>query len=121
VDKILLRGLEFFGRHGCLEAERVLGQKFVVDVEVAVNLSRAGNSDSLADTLDYVRVFEIAREEIEGEPRNLLEAVATRIAQRVLEDERAQSIRVRIAKPHVALPATLRFLGVEIVRTREEQ
>lgn len=115
-----MRGLEFFGRHGCLEAERALGQKFIVDVEVECDLSRAGATDELVDTLDYVRVFEIAREEIEGEARNLLETVATRIASRVLEDERAISVRVRIAKPHVALAATLEYLGVEIVRHQKK-
>ena len=118
MDRILLEGLEFFGRHGCLDAERALGQKFVADIEVACDLSRSGATDELSDTLDYVRVFEIAREEIEGEPRNLLEAVATRIATRILEDERALSARVRIKKPGVALPATLGFLGVEIVRDK---
>ena len=117
-DRILLEGLEFFGRHGCFDAERALGQKFVVDIEVACDLARAGESDHLRDTLDYVRVFEIAREEIEGEPRNLLEAVAARIASRILQDERALSVRVRIRKPHVALPATLKYLGVEIVREK---
>lgn len=118
VDRILLEGLEFFGRHGCLDAERALGQKFVADIEVACDLSRAGETDDLGDTLDYVRIFHIAREEIEGEPRNLLEAVAARIAERVLQDERALSVCVRIRKPHVALPATLGFLGVEIVREK---
>lgn len=62
VDRVLLNGLEFFGRHGCHEAERQLGQKFLIDIEVECDLSAACESDDLNDSLDYVSLYNAAKE-----------------------------------------------------------
>jgi dihydroneopterin aldolase len=121
MDRILLNGLVFFGRHGCLEAERQLGQKFTVDIELECDLSAACASDSLDDTIDYVALYNAAQEVIEGEPARLLESLAQRIADFALQDERVQSAWVRIRKPHVAMPGPLEYLGVEITRGRDDQ
>jgi dihydroneopterin aldolase len=120
MDRILLNGLVFFGRHGCLEAERELGQKFLVDVELECDLSLASLSDEISDTVDYVAVYEAAREVMEGEPARLLESLAQRIADFALGDERVQSAWVRIRKPHVAIMGGLDSLGIEITRGRDE-
>jgi dihydroneopterin aldolase len=119
MDKILLDGLVFFGRHGCHAAENELGQKFIVDIELECDLSTAGVSDDLNDTLDYVAVYNAAREILEGEPAKLLESLADRIADFCLQDERVLSAWVRIRKPHIALPGALDFIGIEITRERE--
>jgi len=119
MDKILLEGLSFFGRHGCHAAERELGQKFIVDIELECDLSASCASDDLNDTLDYVAIYNAAREVIEGESVQLLEVLAQRIADFALQDERVDSAWVRIKKPHIALPGALDFLGVEITRERE--
>lgn len=118
MDKILLNGLTFFGKHGHYPAENELGQKFIIDIEIDFDLHAAGESDALADTLDYVTIYEHAREVIEGEPAKLLESLAQRIADFCLMDERVDSAWVRVRKPHIALPAALDFIGVEITRTR---
>ncbi|MDQ3815711.1 MAG: dihydroneopterin aldolase [Armatimonadota bacterium] len=118
MDRILLNGLTFFGRHGCHAAEQELGQKFIVDVELECDLRAAGESDDLNDTLDYVPIFNAAREVIEGEPAQLLESLAQRIADFALLDEKVRSVWVRIRKPQIALPVTLDYLGVEITRGR---
>lgn len=119
MDRILLNGLAFFGRHGCHTAERELGQKFLVDIELEADLAAAGASDALDDTIDYVAIYNAARAIMEGEPALLLESLAERIAAFALEDERVQSAWVRIRKPHVAIPGPLEYLGVEISRTRD--
>lgn len=116
MDKILLSGLEFFGRHGCHAAERELGQRFLVDIELECDLTRAGETDSLDDTINYVEILQAAREIVEGEAAQLLEHLARRIADFALQDQRVQRARVRIRKPHVAMPYPLEYLGVEIVR-----
>jgi dihydroneopterin aldolase len=116
VDKILLSGLEFFGRHGCHAAERELGQRFLIDIELECDLNAAGQSDSLDDTIDYVAVLQAAREIVEGESAQLLEHLGARIADAALRDRRVQRARVRLRKPHVAMPVPLEYLGVEIVR-----
>lgn len=119
MDRILLNGLVFFGRHGCHEAERELGQKFTVDIELECDLHAAGQSDALEDTLDYVAIYNAAKEIIEGEPAMLLESLAQRIADFALQDAKVVSAWVRIRKPHVAMPGPLDYLGVEITRGRD--
>ena len=104
MDRILLNGLVFFGRHGCHDAERDLGQKFLVDVELECDLREAGQSDDLEATIDYVAIYNAAKEIIEGEPVQLLETLAERIAEFALQDERVDLAWVRIRKPHIALP-----------------
>ena len=117
-DRILLEGMVFHGRHGTLPAERELGQAFVVDVELRLDLRPAGLSDELARTVDYGQVHRRVREIVEGEPVNLTETVAERIAAAVLEDHPAvEAVRVRVAKPHVRLDGTvLAGSAVEILR-----
>ena len=118
MDKILLQGLVFFGRHGCHAAERELGQKFSVDIEMSSDLSPACATDDMNDTVDYVAVYNAAREIIEGESAFLLESLAQRIADFCLSDNRVLDVRVRIRKPHVAMPGALDYLGIEIFREK---
>lgn len=120
MDRILLNGLVFFGKHGCHAAEQELGQKFLVDIELECDLRAAGETDSLDDTLDYVAIYNHAREVMEGENAKLLENLAQRIADFALIDERVLSAWVRVRKPHIALPGALDFIGIEIMRTRDE-
>jgi dihydroneopterin aldolase len=119
-DRILLEGMVFYGRHGTLPAERELGQPFVVDVELRLDLRPAGLSDDLAQTVDYGEVHRRAREIVEGEPVNLTETVAERIAATILRDYPAlEAVRVKVAKPHVRLDGTvLAGSAVEILRRR---
>lgn len=120
-DKILLEGMHFFGYHGTLPEERTLGQRFTVDVELRLNLRQAGRTDDLTKTVDYSEVYRQARAIAEGEPVNLTETVAERIAAAVLERHAiVHSVRVRVQKPFVRLGDTvLAGSSVEIVRERE--
>lgn len=120
-DRILLEGMVFHGRHGTLTAERELGQPFVVDVELRLDLGPAGRSDDLMRTVDYGEVHRRAQEICEDEPVNLTETLAERIAAAVLtEHALVEAVRVRVSKPHVRLGATvLKGSAVEVLRHRE--
>jgi 7,8-dihydroneopterin aldolase/epimerase/oxygenase len=120
-DAILLEGMVFHGRHGTLPPERELGQPFVVDIELHLDLRPAGLSDDLTRTVDYSQVHGRVREIVEGPPVNLTETVAERIASAVLEDHPAvEAVRVKVAKPHVMLGDTvLAVSAVEILRRRD--
>jgi dihydroneopterin aldolase len=120
-DRILLEGMVFYGRHGTLPAERELGQPFVVDVELRLNLQPAGLSDNLTQTVDYGKVHRRAKEIVEGEPVNLIETVAERIAAAILQDHPlVETVRVKVAKPYVRLDDTvLDGSAVEILRRRD--
>lgn len=119
-DLILLEGMTFYGRHGTLDAERELGQPFIVDVEMRLDLRPAGLSDDLTKTVDYSEVHRQAKEIVEEEPVNLTETVAERIASAILERHAlVEEVRVKVAKPHVRLGETvLNASAVEVTRHR---
>ena len=120
-DRIRLDGMLFYGRHGTLPAERELGQRFVVDVELHCDLRAAGLADDLAQTVDYSEVYGQFRAIVEGPPVALTETVAERIAAAVLERHaRVEAVRVRVTKPHVRLDGgVLAGSTVEILRRRQ--
>jgi len=120
-DRILLEGMVFHGRHGTLPAERELGQPFVVDVEVRLDLRAAGLADDLTSTVDYSEVHRRAKEIVEGPPVSLTETVAERIAAAVLEEHPpVEAVRVKVRKPNVRLGDTvLAGSAVEITRRRD--
>ncbi len=119
-DKILLEGMEFYAYHGVNESEKTQGQRFIVDVEMTADLSRASETDDLEDTVNYSHVFRSIKEIVEGPSRDLIEAVAGEIAGRVLRDFPVEQIRVKVGKPDVPLKgAKLKGAAVEITRRRD--
>jgi dihydroneopterin aldolase len=113
--KIELHGLEVFGHHGVEEQERRLGQPFLYDVELEVG--ERGASDRLAEAVDYTKVAGAIRE-LSGTRRfDLLEALATAVADLLMERFRPESLRLRIRKPQVR-PAglTVEYSAVTIER-----
>ncbi len=109
----------FYGYHGANPAERTLGQRFIVDLEVELDLRPAGQSDDLADTVDYSAMYAAVREVVEGPPRNLLESVAEAIARRILASFAVDAVRVRVRKPAAPIKGSvLAHAGVEVYRER---
>ncbi|MFN8593805.1 MAG: dihydroneopterin aldolase [Thermomicrobiales bacterium] len=121
-DQILLEGLQFYGYHGVNAEERVLGQRFQVDVTLDFDLSAAASSDDIADTVSYSAVFKVVRVVVEGEPRNLLEAVAGAICTSIFaEFPPVDRIAVVVRKPHPPMRgAVLSAVGVRLERDRAE-
>lgn len=118
-DWLQVRGMRFHARHGVRADERELGQTYRVDVALQHDLSRAGRSDSIDDTIDYGLVFATVREVVEGEPRQLVESVAEAVAAKLLRGTPAAAVRVRVAKPHPPIAgADLEEEAVEIERSR---
>ena len=117
-DVIELRGLRALGRHGCLPEEQERDQPFEVDLDVHLDLSPAGRSDDLADTLDYGAVVAAAAAVVVGPPSALLERVAERIADAVLADARVMTVTVAVRKLRPPVPADLTTAGVRITRAR---
>ena len=86
MDRIVLDHMEFYGYHGCQPEERQQGQTFFADAVLHLDLRAAGEQDNLAQTVNYADVFTKIRSIVEGEPANLIEAVAERIASMVLRE-----------------------------------
>lgn len=121
MDKVIVQGIRFYGHHGVEEAERELGQHFEVDVELSLDLLPAGRSDDLKVTVDYAEVHRLVVEIGTKERFQLLEAMAERIAQAILERFPVEEVRVRARKPSPPLQGELGYVGVEILRGWERR
>lgn len=120
-DAILLEGMQFYAFHGANPEEQVLGQRFLVDVELNLDLRPGGRSDELSKTVSYSTVYRRVRDIVGGPPRNLIEAVAEDIATALLGEYEADRVIVTVRKPAVPIrDAMLDAAGVRIVRTRAE-
>jgi len=120
-DRIILEGMRFYGFHGVNPEERALGQEYLVDLTVEMDLGRAGQSDRLEDTISYARIYRAVRDVMEGEPRNLLEAAAQSIVDRVLSDFPVDAVGVRVKKPHPPIRGSIiESATVEIFRRRKD-
>jgi dihydroneopterin aldolase len=118
-DKIILEGMTFYGYHGVSDAERELGQRFVVDLETHTDTTAAGLSDQLRDSVNYTHLYQAVREVVEGPPHRLLEAVAEAIATRILGSFDVEAVRVRVSKPHVPIRGgVIDSAAVEIFREK---
>ena len=120
-DRIVLEGMRFYGFHGVNPEERVLGQEYLVDLAVEMDLTQAGASDRLEDTISYAHIYRAVRDVMEGEPRNLLEAAAQSVADRILSDFPVDSVSIRVKKPHPPIRgAVIENATVEIFRRRQD-
>lgn len=117
-DVIELRGLRALGRHGCLPEETERAQPFEVDLDVHLDLSAAGRSDDLGDTVDYGAVASAAADVVTGPPTALLERLAERIADEVLADQRVTAVTVVVRKLRPPVAVDLATAGVRVTRRR---
>jgi dihydroneopterin aldolase len=111
---ILIDGLRELGVHGVLPEEQTRPQPFEVDVALTVDLDRAGESDALDDTVDYSAVAEAISRVVRSERYQLLERLATRIAEVCKVDERVTSVVVTVRKLHPPVRAMVDHVAVRI-------
>jgi dihydroneopterin aldolase len=118
-DRIALTGLRVRGRHGVYDFERENGQDFVVDVALELSTAPAAASDDVADTVHYGQLAEQLAQVVGGEPVNLLETLAARLAEVCLVDERVEAATVTVHKPQA--PIALQFADVAVTIRRARQ
>ena len=119
-DRIILEGMQFYGFHGVNPEEKALGQPYLVDLIVELDLSRPSVSDRLEDTVNYAHLYRAVRDVVEGESRNLLESTAQNIADKVLSEFPVRAVRVRLKKPRPPIRGSvIGHAGVEIYRVRD--
>lgn len=121
VDDITLTGVRAFGYHGVYDEERREGQEFVVDATLRVSTRRAAETDEVADTIHYGEAAERIAAIVAGEPVNLLETLAARIADALLESRLVGAVTVTVHKPQAPIAVTFDDVSVTIRRSRREQ
>lgn len=117
MDKLLLREMSFYGYHGDVEAERELGGRYRVELQIGMDLSEAARSDDLGRAVDYVHVYQLVRTVMEDQQHRLLESMAEEIASQVLGLARVDEVTVRVGKTPPVRGGFGEF-AVEITRPR---
>lgn len=117
-DRIEIRGLRGIGYHGVFEHERREGQEFCVDVDLHVDIARAAATDNLADTVDYGMISTEVHAIITGAPVDLIETLASRIADACLAHAGVFGVEVAVHKPQAPITVPFDDVVVRITRWR---
>lgn len=118
MDCIEVTGIRAWGTHGVLDHERRLGQEFIVDLAVGLDLQAAADSDDLADTVDYGSLAHQVVGLVAGEQYQLIERLAERLAAMVLADGRVREVTVTVHKPSAPFTVPVAEAAVTLTRTR---
>ena len=119
-DRLSVVGISARGFHGVFPAERREGQVFAVDLTLALDTRSAAHSDDLQDTVDYGTLGLKVTQIIEGDPVDLIETLADRIARLALEHQDVQWVEVTVHKPDAPIEATFTDVALTIRRSRDE-
>ena len=118
-DMIFVTGLLVHAHHGVMAHEEQVGQRFVIDLELAIDLAPAGRSDKLADTVSYSAIVEAATRAFTRQSFRLVEAAAAAVAEAlIVAFPQVVSVRVTLHKPHAPIAAIFNDVGVSILRKR---
>ena len=119
-DRIFLEGIQIPAALGTTAAERRMRRPVLLDLVVETDLRPAGQSDRIADTLHYERIFEIVQDVAGNREHRLVEALAERIAQAVLGEFAARAVTITVRKPK-PIAGVLDYAGVRIRRTNRRE
>ncbi|ABQ35146.1 MAG: dihydroneopterin aldolase [Bradyrhizobium sp.] len=118
-DRIFIKGVLIHARHGVMEHESEVGQRFVIDLELDTDLSASSRSDRLADTVSYSDVVETATAAFKDTNYRLLERAAGAVADAILATfARIRAVKVTVHKPHAPIAAIFEDVGVVLTRSR---
>jgi dihydroneopterin aldolase len=121
MDRISLKGMQFWGYHGVLEQEKTLGQRFTIDADLFLDLSHAGLKDTLVSTVSYADVFKLIEIETTTKCYDLIERLCYRLVGLVIAfDERIQTVQITISKPQAPIIGMFETATVTMKRNRNE-
>jgi dihydroneopterin aldolase len=116
MDRIVITDIRAVGVHGLLAEELVRAQPFSIDLELEVDLSRAGDTDQLDDTVDYGAVISAVARLVESESHRLLERLAQRIVEMCKADVRVTAVTVTVRKLRPPVPVAVDHVAVVVRR-----
>ena len=120
-DVIRLAGLSFYGYHGVSAAEKETGRIFEVDCELETDLAEAGQSDQLADTVDYSAVYNLIRDVVTGKAYALVEALARELATRILDKFPIYRVTLRVRKMSPPVDGPMKHIEIEVTRYQTDE
>jgi 7,8-dihydroneopterin aldolase/epimerase/oxygenase len=116
MGQLVLHNLEFYAHHGHFEEERIIGGRFLVDITVDTDITKAAETDNLNDAVDYTRIFEAVRHEM-SQPSSLLEHLAKRIVDAVYSvSENISKVSVTVSKLNPAIGGNLQRFSVILTK-----
>ena len=119
MGKIIITGLKVFAYHGCTPEEKEKGQDFLIDIEVEYDFSPAVAGDDLERAVDYDGLASAVHELAVEERYDLLESLASRIGEYILDNTPAERVLVRVHKPHAPMQQEVEDVAVEMVFERD--
>ena len=118
-DMIFIKGVVIHARHGVMEHETEVGQRFVIDLELSTDLSESSRTDKLADTVSYSSIVDTATRAFTGKSFRLVETAAAITAEALLASfPKVSAVRITVHKPHAPIAAIFNDVGVSILRQR---
>lgn len=118
MDQIIIKGLEVFAWHGVYKEEQEKGQKFIVNATLHIDTAKAGRTDELTDSVDYGKVCLMINDFMTKHRMNLLEAVANRLARKLLMAyPEIEAVTLEIEKPNAPIPLEFENVSVKIHRS----
>lgn len=119
MDIIHLDGMVFYGYHGVFSQETELGQKFIVDLKLYLDLSEAGEKDDLTKGVSYADIYSIVKRIVEGNPFKLIEALGEAIIQDIFKEfSLVERAKIKVKKPEAPVPGIFNYMGVTLDRER---
>lgn len=118
-DRVTVRGLRGYGRHGVHDFEREVGQPFVVDLTCWLDSRRAARTDDLEATVHYGLLSQAVLTDIENEPLQLIEALAERVATTCLSFPAVRRVEVTVHKPNAPVGVQVDDVSVTVTRSKQ--
>jgi dihydroneopterin aldolase len=120
MDRMMLKRMVFYGYHGVYPEENKLGQKYIVDLDLRLDLSRAAQSDDVEDTINYAEIHAVVKAIVEGAPVKLIETLTEKIASALLGTYTSIiKATVSVTKPNPPFDITFDGVTVELRRQRD--
>jgi dihydroneopterin aldolase len=115
-DKLSLKNMIFYGHHGVYAAEKELGQRIEIDVDLWTDFLRAARTDDLNAAISYVDIYSTVKDIVEKESFNLIEAMTLAICERIRDSYDVRKVTVRVRKPQPPVGGLMDSAEVEISR-----
>lgn len=120
MDKIIMKNMCFYGYHGVLPEEKVIGQKFILDATLYLPLAKAGQSDNLNDTADYGYVYNVIKNIVTTQKFDLIECLGESICTGIFAAAPlVQKLVLTVKKPEAPINGIFDYVAIEIERDRD--